>query len=327
MLQGYSPLVQALQGTLFTWGLTALGAGTAVLLKGEQRKLLDISLGFAAGVMLAASYWSLLEPALEMAAGLGTYGERGQWAFLPVSTGFFFGALFVYGADVLMAKIGVSSPADLLISSRDKKEDPVVSEHPGLERCESGETSSMNSHEGLRRRRAENEEVHIENLEIEERIRKEEHWRRILLLIVAVTVHNIPEGLAVGVGFGAIGRTKSATFESARNLALGIGIQNFPEGVAVSLPLKAAGCSTAKAIWYGQLSGLVEPIAGLLGAALVAIIVPILPYALAFAAGAMVYVVVDDIVPEAQSQGNGRAASWGAVVGFIVMMSLDVALG
>jgi len=214
-----------------------------------------------------------------------------------------------------------------LISSKDKKEDPVASEHPGLERCESGETSSVNSHEGLRRRRAENEEVHIENLEIEERKRKEEHWRRILLLIVAVTVHNIPEGLAVGVGFGAIGRTKSATFESARNLALGIGIQNFPEGVAVSLPLKAAGCSTAKAIWYGQLSGLVEPIAGLLGAALVAIIVPILPYALAFAAGAMVYVVVDDIVPEAQSQGNGRAASWGAVVGFIVMMSLDVALG
>jgi len=327
MLQGYSPLAQALQGTLFTWGLTALGAGTAVLLKGEQRKLLDISLGFAAGVMLAASYWSLLEPALEMAAGLGTYGERGQWAFLPVSTGFFFGALFVYGADVLMAKIGVSSPADLLISSKDKKDDPVASEHPGLERCESGETSSVSSHEGLRRRRAENEEVHIENLEIEERKRKEEHWRRILLLIVAVTVHNIPEGLAVGVGFGAIGRTKSATFESARNLALGIGIQNFPEGVAVSLPLKAAGCSTAKAIWYGQLSGLVEPIAGLLGAALVAIIVPILPYALAFAAGAMVYVVVDDIVPEAQSQGNGRAASWGAVVGFIVMMSLDVALG
>merc|ERR1719166_370129 len=114
-------------------------------------------------------------------------------------------------------------------------------------------------------RRAENEEVHIENFEIEERKRKEEHWRRILLLIVAVTIHNIPEGLAVGVGFGAVGRSKAATFESARNLALGIGIQNFPEGVAVSLPLKAAGCSTAKAIWYGQLSGLVEPIAGLLG--------------------------------------------------------------
>jgi len=327
MLQGYSPIVQALQGTLFTWGLTALGAGTAVLLKGEQRKLLDISLGFAAGVMLAASYWSLLEPALEMAAGLGTYGDRGQWAFLPVSLGFFLGALFVYGADVLMSRIGVTSPAEMLLADKVKKEDPASPQHPGLARCESGEATSVNVQEGLRRRRAENGEVLQENLEVEERRRKEEHWRRILLLIVAVTVHNIPEGLAVGVGFGAIGRTKSATFESARNLALGIGIQNFPEGVAVALPLKAAGCSTAKAIWYGQLSGLVEPVAGLLGAALVAFIVPILPYALAFAAGAMVYVVVDDIIPEAQSQGNGRAASWGAVVGFIVMMSLDVALG
>ena len=204
--------MQALQGTLFTWGLTALGAGTAVLLRGEQRKLLDISLGFAAGVMLAASYWSLLEPALEMAAGLGTYGERGQWAFLPVSTGFFFGALFVYGADVLMSRIGVTSPADMLLDSKVKKEDPATSpQHPGLARCESGEATSVNVQEGLRRRRAENgEEVLLENLEVEERRRKEEHWRRILLLIVAVTVHNIPEGLAVGVGFGAIGETSQS---------------------------------------------------------------------------------------------------------------------
>ena len=178
-----------------------------MLLKGEQRKLLDISLGFAAGVMLAASYWSLLEPALEMAAGLGTYGDRGQWAFLPVSLGFFLGALFVYGADVLMSRIGVTSPADMLIADKVKKEDPASPQHPGLARCESGEATSVNVQEGLRRRRAENGEVLHENLEVEERRRKEEHWRRILLLIVAVTVHNIPEGLAVGVGFGAIGRT------------------------------------------------------------------------------------------------------------------------
>ena len=197
--------LQALQGTLFTWGLTALGAGTAVLLRGEQRKLLDISLGFAAGVMLAASYWSLLEPALEMAAGLGTYGERGQWAFLPVSMGFFLGALFVYGADILMSRIGVTSPADMLLASKVKKEDPDGPQHPGLVRCESGEATSVQ--EGLRRRRAENGDVQFENLELEERRRKEEHWRRILLLIVAVTVHNIPEGLAVGVGFGAIGES------------------------------------------------------------------------------------------------------------------------
>ena len=146
-------------------------------------------------------------------------------------------------------------------------------------------------------------------------------------MIVAVTIHNIPEGLAVGVGFGAVGKSKSATFSSARNLAIGIGLQNFPEGVAVSLPLKASGFSTLRAVWYGQLSGLVEPLAGVLGAALVSLIVPILPYALAFAAGAMIYVVVDDIVPECQAAGNGKAGSWGAILGFIVMMSLDVALG
>jgi len=322
MLQGYSPVTQALLGTIFTWGLTALGAATAIFLRGNQRKLMDISLGFAAGVMLAASYWSLLEPALEMAAGLETYGENGQWAFLPVSLGFFLGAAFVFMADLVMSSTGVTSPVDLI----DKKvETDSESPLPELEN-----QFQLSGESGLRLRRgfeAGSEVYSIGEQEREEELKKKDSWRRIVLLIVAVTVHNIPEGLAVGVGFGAIGRTKSATFESARNLALGIGIQNFPEGIAVSLPLKAAGFSTAKSIWYGQLSGLVEPIAGVLGAALVSFIVPILPYALAFAAGAMVYVVVDDIIPEAQSEGNGKAASWGAIVGFIVMMSLDVALG
>ncbi|KAM9337021.1 zinc transporter ZIP11 [Symphorus nematophorus] len=152
-------------------------------------------------------------------------------------------------------------------------------------------------------------------------------WRRILLLILAITIHNIPEGLAVGVGFGAIGKTSSATFESARNLAIGIGIQNFPEGLAVSLPLRGSGVSTWTAFWYGQLSGMVEPIAGVLGAFAVVLAEPLLPYALAFAAGAMVYVVVDDIIPEAQVSGNGKLASWTSILGFVVMMSLDVGLG
>uniref|UniRef100_A0A4W5K037 Zinc transporter ZIP11 n=1 Tax=Hucho hucho TaxID=62062 RepID=A0A4W5K037_9TELE len=139
-------------------------------------------------------------------------------------------------------------------------------------------------------------------------------------------------GLAVGVGFGAIGKTSSATFESARNLAIGIGIQNFPEGLVVSLPLPGAGMSTWKASWYGQLSGMVEPIAGLLGAVAVVLAEPLLPYALAFAAGAMVYVVVVDIIPEAQidvllTVGNGKLASWTSILGFVVMMSLDVGLG
>ncbi|ELR54556.1 Zinc transporter ZIP11, partial [Bos mutus] len=152
-------------------------------------------------------------------------------------------------------------------------------------------------------------------------------WRRIALLILAITIHNIPEGLAVGVGFGAIGKTASATFESARNLALGIGIQNFPEGLAVSLPLRGAGFSTWRAFWYGQLSGMVEPLAGVFGAFAVVLAEPILPYALAFAAGAMVYVIMDDIIPEAQISGNGKLASWASILGFVVMMSLDVGLG
>lgn len=152
-------------------------------------------------------------------------------------------------------------------------------------------------------------------------------WRRIVLLIVAVTVHNIPEGLAVGVGFGAIGKTPSATFESAFNLALGIGLQNFPEGLAVSLPLAGFGFPLLRAFWYGQLSGMVEPLAALLGASAVMVMEPVLPYALSFAAGAMIYVVVDDIIPEAQINGNGRIASIAAILGFVVMMSLDVGLG
>ncbi|NXW80540.1 S39AB protein, partial [Hirundo rustica] len=152
-------------------------------------------------------------------------------------------------------------------------------------------------------------------------------WRRITLMILAITIHNIPEGLAVGVGFGAVGKSASATFQSARNLAIGIGIQNFPEGLAVSLPLRGAGFSTWKAFWYGQLSGMVEPLAGVFGALAVVLAEPLLPYALGFAAGAMVYVVMDDIIPEAQTSGNGKLASWTSILGFVVMMSLDVGLG
>jgi len=148
-----------------------------------------------------------------------------------------------------------------------------------------------------------------------------------MLLVVAITVHNIPEGLAVGVSFGAIGTTPDATFEAARNLAIGIGIQNFPEGLAVSLPLHAAGFSMFRSFWYGQLSGMVEPIFGILGAVAVTVASIILPYALSFAAGAMIYIVADDILPEAHAGGNGLIATWGTIIGFVIMMSLDVGLG
>lgn len=341
MIEGHSPVIQALLGTLLTWGLTLAGAAMALCMQGNQRKLLDTSLGFAAGVMLAASYWSLLEPALEMAAGMGTYGERGEWAFLPVSIGVFLGASFVYAADLVMSGMEVTSPLQLISQEKSKDRDsesPLpFDQSPWSRAVTNDESWSMsgvaNGDHQLRQRHKEMDtNGHAYSMSgyqdsLSESDKKTSSWRRILLLIVAVTIHNIPEGLAVGVGFGAVGRSTSATFASARNLAIGIGIQNFPEGIAVSLPLKAAGFSTAKAIWYGQLSGLVEPIAGVLGAALVTIIVPILPYALAFAAGAMIYVVVDDIVPESQAEGNGKLASWGAIIGFIVMMSLDVSLG
>lgn len=317
-------MAQALLGTLFTWGLTALGASMAIFLQGNQRYFLDVSLGFASGVMLAASYWSLLDPAVEMASSLPMYGDRGQLAWIPVAVGFFLGAAFVYAADVVMTHSGITSAVDIVQKNSQNGRRGEGRLSPEMQRIGEEREDGMR-----RRRRTTSTEDNEDGYSLEEKedmdrtVDQEQRWRRILLLIVAITVHNIPEGLAVGVGFGAVGKTKSATFESARNLAIGIGIQNFPEGIAVSLPLKAAGISTARAVWYGQLSGMVEPIAGVIGAALVTFIVPILPYALAFAAGAMVYVVIDDIIPEAQSQGNGKAASWGAIVGFIVMMSLD----
>ena len=152
-------------------------------------------------------------------------------------------------------------------------------------------------------------------------------WRRILLLVIAITLHNLPEGLAVGVAFGSLGIGNSTTFEKARMVAIGIGLQNFPEGLAVSLPLRREKVGLFKSFWYGQLSGMVEPIAGVIGALVVQQARTILPYALSFAAGAMIYVVVDSLVPEANAAGNRRATTWGTMLGFVVMMAMDVALG
>lgn len=324
MIEGYSPVVQSLLGTLFTWGLTAAGSALVFVFSTGQRRILDGSLGFAAGVMLAASYWSLLAPAIEMS------GEYGSLAFLPAAVGFSLGAGFVYFADLLLPALGmIDDPFSAIgYDSRPPKE--------------KDEGSSYGDRElSIRIDKIENGDVYqrkkgalsspgddLSLLSAREPTNKGGNsWRRIMLLILAITIHNIPEGLAVGVGFGAIGKTASATFESARNLAIGIGIQNFPEGLAVSLPLRGAGLSTWRAFWYGQLSGMVEPIAGVLGAFAIAVAEPALPYALAFAAGAMVYVVVDDIIPEAQTGGNGKLASWTCILGFVVMMSLDVGLG
>lgn len=346
MIAGLSPVTQALLGTLFTWGLTAAGSGVVFFLAGTKRKVLDGSLGFAAGVMTAASFWSLLAPAIELAETSGSYGAEGEWAFLPVAFGFLLGALFVYAADEFMGAFGIQSSNVMGLHQSNKKTDdggsydghtthryPDSSNVIGVGQGSSSNAFTLINFNEVKQRRGEAGSRAVGGgLEDEEdhhysKPGRGHLWRRILLLIIAITVHNIPEGLAVGVGFGAIGKTPLATFSKAKNLALGIGIQNFPEGMAVSLPLRGAGYSVWWAFWYGQLSGMVEPAAGILGAMAVSMCEPVLPYALAFAAGAMIFVVVDDIIPEAQMGGNGRLASGWCIVGFIVMMALDVALG
>ena len=267
----YSQVQQALIATLFTWGVTALGASLVFFFKTINKNILNGMLGFAAGVMIAASFWSLLAPSIEMAEALG------QIAFLTAASGFLLGGGFLFLADKLLPHL-----------------------HMGLD---------VNQAEGIKTK-----------------------WQRSILLVLAITLHNIPEGLAVGVAFGAVasGMGSSATMAGAAALAIGIGLQNFPEGAAVSIPLRREGFSRKKAFLYGQASGMVEPIAGVIGAYSVVKMQPLLPYALAFAAGAMIYVVVEELIPEAQREEGGSKtdlATIGCMVGFAVMMILDVALG
>ena len=264
-LQNLHPVIQALLATCFTWALTALGASVVFTARDVSRRVLDTMLGFASGVMIAASYWSLLAPAIEMSEG----GTVPTW--LPATVGFLIGAVFLRGIDKVLPHLHLGFPS---------------------EEAEGVKTS----------------------------------WHRSTLLVLAITLHNVPEGLAVGVAFGAVAAGfPAATLPGAIALAIGIGIQNFPEGLAVSMPLRREGLSRRRSFWYGQLSGLVEPIAGVIGAAAVVLARPILPYALAFAAGAMIFVVVEELVPESQRGGNTDFATMGAIIGFVVMMMLDVA--
>ncbi|NLO36548.1 MAG: ZIP family metal transporter [Clostridiaceae bacterium] len=268
-LAQFHPVLQALLGTLFTWGVTALGAALVFFFKRINKKALNAMLGFAAGVMIAASYWSLLAPSIEMATDLG------QTAWLTAVVGFLGGGLFLLLVDKVLPHL-----------------------HLGLE---------MEQAEGVRT-----------------------NWQRSVLLVLAITLHNIPEGLAVGVAFGAVAYgLPSATMGGAVALAIGIGLQNFPEGAAVSVPLRREGFSRRKAFLYGQASGLVEPLAAVIGAYAVTMIRPLLPYALAFAAGAMIYVVVEELIPEAQQDAGIKTdvATVGCLLGFALMMILDVALG
>jgi ZIP family zinc transporter len=260
-------VVQALLATLFTYGVTALGAGTVFFFRDINRKVLDGMLGFAGGVMIAASFWSLLAPAIAMAEAAG------QFPLIPAVTGFLMGGVFLRVVDRILPHLHLER----------KREDA----------------------EGIKT-----------------------SWGRSVLLVLAITLHNIPEGLAVGVGFGAAAAgIPGAGLAGAIALTLGIGIQNFPEGAAVSIPLRRDGVSRLRSFWYGQLSGIVEPIAGVLGAALVFFVRPVLPYALAFAAGAMIFVVAEELIPEAYREGNEHIATTGLMLGFAIMMALDVGLG
>ncbi|MFH1050504.1 MAG: ZIP family metal transporter [bacterium] len=263
----YNPVLLALYATLFTWGVTAMGASMVFFFKTINKKILNSMLGFAAGVMIAASFWSLLKPAIEMAESSGIQG------WIPALVGFLSGGAFLLIVDKILPHL-----------------------HLGL---------AMDKAEGIKT-----------------------SWQRSVLLVLAITLHNIPEGLAVGVAFGALAHNPElGVLTGAIALAIGIGLQNFPEGAAVSIPLRREGFSRIKAFNYGQLSGVVEPIAGVIGAYLVLMITPLLPYALSFAAGAMIFVVVEELIPESQSGNETDLSTIGAMIGFATMMLLDVALG
>lgn len=264
-LEGIDPILAAFYATMFTWLVTAAGASLVFFFKTMNRAVLDGMLGFTGGVMVAASYWSLLAPAIEMSEG------EGFTKVIPAASGFLMGALFLFALDKTLPHLHINFK----------------------------ETEGIKS-----------------------------PWQRTTLLVLAITLHNIPEGLAVGVLFGGVAAgIPEASIAGAVTLAIGIGIQNFPEGIAVSMPLRRMGMSRRKSFMYGQSSAIVEPIAGVIGAFAVTFFTPILPYALAFAAGAMIFVVVEEVIPETQQDKHTDIATLGFIAGFIVMMSLDVALG
>ncbi|OQS02731.1 Zinc (Zn2)-Iron (Fe2) Permease (ZIP) Family [Thraustotheca clavata] len=320
MIEGANPVFQAFLGTLVTWGLTAVGSAMVFVLdvhnKELSQKILDTMLGFAAGVMLAASYWSLLAPAIEIAEESPMYGPNGRWAFVPAAIGFALGAGAMLFTEHILPLLGLDAKPQSWEQNDEKSITPVKESDAQLRRRKKDDDATPSNDS-----KGEHEDTITSFVSA-----KDMSFRRVVLLVIAITMHNFPEGMAVGVGFGSVGHTSSATFGSAVNLALGIGLQNFPEGLAVSMPLRREGMSPFKAFMWGQLSGLVEPVGGLLGAVAVVYVQPILPYALSFAAGAMIFVVVDDLIPEAHQSGNAKLATIGTIFGFIVMMTMDVAL-
>lgn len=257
----------ALAATLGTWLITALGAATVLFFAAPSSRTMNMMLGFAAGVMIAASFWSLLQPAIDRAEAAG------KPAWLVATAGFLAGALFLWGSDRI---------------------------------------------------------VHFARRRTSAPVLPEKRTERVLMLVLSVTLHNIPEGLAVGVAFGALQRgCTPEELLGAVSVAVGIGLQNFPEGAAVALPLRREGYSRRRSFFLGQASGMVEPLAGALGALAVTHMEAVLPFALSFAAGAMILVAVHELIPECQENrsASGYFATMGIILGFAVMMLLDVMLG
>uniref|UniRef100_A0A914IDU0 Zinc transporter ZIP11 n=1 Tax=Globodera rostochiensis TaxID=31243 RepID=A0A914IDU0_GLORO len=303
MLTNLDPVTQAFLASLFTWGVTALGAAVVFVSPSSNRAFLDCSLGFSSGVMLAASFWSLLVPAIEISEH-----QMGKLAFVPVGFGFALGALFVHLSDRVTQRYNSSDQFIPLSDemSRNNYDDGGSSTALRQRFKKSPNLNGVAASEVAIGVGAEQKHSH-----------QKVSWHRIWLLIIAITAHNFPEGLAVGVAFGGAGKSASVSLEKASNLALSIGLQNFPEGMAVALPLAAFGHPKWKAFLYGQMSGMVEPMAALIGASLVLTMEMLLPYALSFAAGAMIFVVFDSIIPEANSHGNGKLCSLFSVIGFL----------
>lgn len=264
-IQSLSPIILAIIAGIFTWFMTALGASMVLMIRKVNQKIFDAALGFAAGVMIAASFWSLLQPAIEMSEKLNIV------SWLPPAIGFLLGAIFLRLFDMFIPHLHLQSPI----------------------------------HE-------------VEGIKVS--------LRRSTLLVLAVTLHNIPEGLAVGVSFGAHAiKPDEVSLISSVILAIGIGIQNIPEGFAISMPLRAEGLSRMKSFFIGQISGIVEPLFAIVGVLMVEVMQNLLPYALGFAAGAMIFITVEELIPESQKKGNSDIATAGLIIGFTLMMILDVA--
>ncbi|CAH8602862.1 unnamed protein product [Dicrocoelium dendriticum] len=327
MLEGYPPLLQTLLGTGLTWAVTALGAACCILHSGRKQSedkllFLDASLGFSAGVMLASSFWSLLVPAISIATN---DLHMGALSVVPAIVGLILGSAFVATASHFLPVEWFASLKDQNTASVNGL--PAVYHTPSPSPADTSDNENSSS---VRFRGTVHGTATITNAELSSvpdgipKERKLSMTNRLWMLIIAVTVHNIPEGMAIGIAFGGLGYFSESTFENARNLAVGVAIQNFPEGLAVSLPLQSAGYGFWTSFWFGQLSGLVEPVAGVLGCLAAQFLRKLQPYALGFAAGAMIFVVLDDVIPEAQNRGNGRLASICGIGGFIVMMVMDI---